>query len=281
VRWVDWDDLVLGIRGELWHQGKPVDPPVRALVRSRVFTRADDLSIVFDGLRILEAFGVQVINDADAIQRAHNKVLACAVLDEAGVRVPPTRLVRTVTEIGQCLLDWDDVVLKPVSGHSMVGLTRLLREPEDGSDTPPGVTVFQEVQVWHLLRHHRALCAQHYVDHPGPELRVLVVDEDIVACNRRTPVFAELNASRSHRGYRTEQTECTDEIADVARTAVRSLGLRYSAVDIVEAGAGLVVLEAKPSISLWCDLDRRHLHTTPRGLGARIADLVCGEAMQA
>jgi tetrahydromethanopterin:alpha-L-glutamate ligase len=272
-QWLNWDDLTFGAGGALWHRGEPVPPPAAAVVRSRVFTRTTDLAILLDCLRLLERAGVRLINSAEAIASAHNKVSGVDVLAGAGVPVPATRLVRTIEEAGRCLLDWSEVVFKPVTGHATLGVLLMSLEPRDTDDTPPGISMFQEMQLWHMLRHHQALCAQEFVAHPGPELRVLYIDGEIVACNRRTLRIGEAGGDRGLGGQMTPAA-CTDEIVKVTVAAAEALGLAHAAVDILEAERGLVVLEANPMISRWREIDRLGLHLTEHGVGRRLAGLV-------
>ncbi|MEV0561420.1 hypothetical protein [Dactylosporangium sp. NPDC050588] len=277
-RWLNWDELSFGIGGQWWYRGAPVAPPAAAVVRSRVFTRATDLAVLLDSLRLMEGAGVRLINSADAIAAAHNKVRGADVLAAAGLDVPPTRLVRTIEEAGRCLLDWSEVVFKPLTGHATIGLARLSLEPRDTEDTPPGVSMYQEMQLWHMLRHHSALCAQEYVAHPGPELRVVVVDGDVVACNRRTLRITDTTGDRGLGGAQMTPAECTPGIARVATTAVAALRLSHAAVDILEAPRGLVVVEVNPMISRWIEMDRLGLHSTEHGVGPRLADAVAAQA---
>ncbi|MFH8349576.1 RimK family alpha-L-glutamate ligase [Streptomyces sp. NPDC018045] len=271
------DESRLGFAAEplgLWYEGRPLPLPAVVLVRSRAYTRAADCYQVFDCLRMLEAAGTTVLNTPDAIQRAHNKLLACALLARAGVPVPPTRAIRTVEEAGACLRRWRDVVFKPALSHSKVGLVRThLLEPQ-APDTPSGVSPHQEIQLWHLLREHRTLCAQPYIAHDDEELRVLVINGAVVSCTARTTLFTDLDGQASHIGYEVSAADLTPALAEVTTAATRAFGLHHAAVDLLNGPKGPVVLEVNPVISMWRDLDAAGLHLSPKGVGAAVAGMV-------
>jgi glutathione synthase/RimK-type ligase-like ATP-grasp enzyme len=281
TRWCAWPDLQPGIGGQPMRLGAETIPvPRLALVRSRAYTRALEPNLVFDGLRMLEASGVKVINSPDAIQRAHNKVLACALLAAGRVPIPPTRAVATVKEAGACLLDWQDVVFKPAMSHSKVGLARAELMERSAPDTPAGLTAHQEVQVWHLLREHRLLCAQQFVPHHDGELRVLVLNDRVVSSTRRKTLFSTIDGHVSHTGYVVDPAPEAPEALEIAQRAVRLLGVQHAAVDMLHGQDSLVVLEVNPVISMWRDLDERGLHNTSEGIAAAMADMVLAELAQ-
>lgn len=274
-RWCDWEQLSIGVGDNpLLVEGKPVGVPRVVLARSRIFTRTSQPHIVFDLLQVLQLAGSTVINSPESIQRSHNKLVAAAFLDKAGIAVPPTRAVSSVVEAGACLINWHDVVFKPALGHAKVGLMHASLATPQTPDTPPGVDHYQEIQLWHLLRSHGILCAQPFIPHGNIGLRLLVIDTRVISCNLRRNLFSNLEGQASLVGYETEPTACTAEIENLAVTATSVLGLRHSSVDIVRGPDGPVVLEVNPMISAWCDLDRRGLHMTEKGIGSAMADML-------
>jgi glutathione synthase/RimK-type ligase-like ATP-grasp enzyme len=275
VRRLDWPQLSFHLDvGLVDGDGEPVGVAV-ALVRSRVYTRADDPSGVFDRLELLEGSGVRVVNNARSIRAAHNKVLSAAVLDRAGVPVPPTRLVGTLPQAARRLADWPETIFKPVHRHAGIGHLRMRRMAAlESPGLPAALAPHQEIALWHLLRQHGEFCAQRVV--PGRDVRIMVVRDEIVACYLR----CELGPEPDPGGYEVDVVECTAELAAAALTACRVLGLDHAAVDLVRGGTAardggrFAMVEVNPSISFWSHLAKPGLYLIEHGIGAAYAAMV-------
>ncbi|MCA9054528.1 MAG: ATP-grasp domain-containing protein, partial [Planctomycetaceae bacterium] len=127
-----------------------------------------------DVLARLEAAGVTVLNPPRAIEHAVDKYLATARLAAAGLPVPETM----VCETAESALDaferlGGDVVVKPVFGAEGRGIVRV-------SDPDIAVRVFRTLE-----RIQAVLYLQRFVVHPGYDLRILVLDGNVLGGMRR------------------------------------------------------------------------------------------------
>jgi ribosomal protein S6--L-glutamate ligase len=83
----------------------------------------------------------------------------------------------------------------------------------------------------------------------GRDLRVLVVGSRVVAAmERRAP--PDDFRSNVHRGGRTEKTLLSPELARLAESAARVLGVGVAGVDLIESRSGPLVLEVNSSPGL-------------------------------
>ncbi|MGW6929018.1 ATP-grasp domain-containing protein [Lentzea sp. NPDC054927] len=259
----------------LLHQGAPLDAKV-VLVRSRFFSRISEVASVFDSLALLENAGVAVVNNPGGIQKSHNKVLSVDILRRAGLRVPDTRLIRTLEQGADCLRTWTDVVVKPVHGIASTDNVLLRDIPEMRSpDTPGELSLGHEIQLSYLLRVHESMCAQRYVPNTGRDVRVMYIDGRVVSAYRRKTFHAPPTEQTRKNPQHVEAVEVTPELEKTVVTAATTLNLAHACVDFVEGHDGeLTIVEVNPTISLWRHVDDEGMHLTEHGVGAAFADML-------
>ena len=277
AEWLDWAWLsIQASPNRLLLNGRPIEPPAVAVVRSRIWTRhtAGELALLFDWLDALAELGTRLVNEAGAVRTAKNKVLAAFRLCAAGLPVPSARVAHELVDLGRALDDWDEIVVKPTHGHSAVDMVRFPRQQSRDPDVPGGLTSLQEIISWHLLRQYGALCAQEYVPNPGRDVRVIVVGEDVVSANYRIALAPTGEVKNVLHGYREEPAEFTAELDHVARESCRVLGLDCAAIDMLEGRDGLTVVEVNPTVASWSDIDAAGLHRTSHGVGEAFARMV-------
>jgi tetrahydromethanopterin:alpha-L-glutamate ligase len=280
--YVDWDRLSFSAEGPaMLLDGAPFTPAI-GLVRSRLFTRVADVAMIFDTLALIESAGTTLINSPVAVQRAHNKVLSVALLGRAGLPVPATRLVRTVEEAADCLRQWRSVVIKPVHGHASVGNALLRDDPRlHSTDTPGGLAHAHEIQLAYLLRVHGAVCAQRYVDGTVHDVRVMVIQDRIVACYRRKALHGPTDPATADNPQAIEVVHCTPEFTATVLGACNTLGLAHASVDFVENDKHeRFIVEVNPVISFWRHLCEPRFHLVPGGVPEAMADML-GAALPA
>lgn len=190
-------------------------------------------------------------------------------LADAGVPVPETRTVRSVADIENVFATWHDVIIKPIYGHASVDVTRLRNSTPGGATSLP---VRESILVWHLLDHHRILCAQRFVENPGRDLRVLVIGGAIVGCYYHIATSPDGTVRDTLHPFRWATVELTDAVALIVRKAVDALGLDLASIDIVEGADGPVVIEVNPSISRWQSIERGEHDLTPSGITSAHGD---------
>ncbi|MEZ6067804.1 MAG: RimK family alpha-L-glutamate ligase [Planctomycetaceae bacterium] len=178
-----------------------------------------------DILSRLEAEGVAIVNSPRAIEHAVDKYLATAKLASAGLPVPETSVCESAE---QAMFELErlggDVVVKPVFGAEGRGIVRV-------SDPYIGLRVFRTLE-----RVDAVLYLQRFIDHPGYDLRVLVLDDQPLGAMRRYAT----NGFRTNVACqgRAVAVEPTDEEVRLAIEATRVIGARIAGIDLLRDAEG-------------------------------------------
>lgn len=183
-----------------------------------------------DALVRLHALGKIVLNPPKAVECAVDKYLTTARLAEAGLPVPETVVCETATaamEVFERL--GGDVVVKPIFGSEGRGIVRV-------SDPDLALRTFRTIE-----RTQSVLYLQRFVDHPGCDLRVMVLDGQILGGMRRCcPDDFRVNVSRSGHA---ESVPLTPEQQDWALRAAAAVGAPLAGIDLLydRKGQGYVI----------------------------------------
>ncbi len=178
-----------------------------------------------DVLARLEAEGVTILNPPRAIEHAVDKYLATARLAAAGLPVPETRVCESAET---ALLAFEqlggDVVVKPVFGAEGRGIVRV-------SDPEIALRVFRTLE-----RIQAVLYLQRFVQHPGYDLRVLVLDgRPLGGMRRHAERGFKTNIACQGRGEACVPTEAEVELA---LRATRTIGAVFAGVDLLTGPQG-------------------------------------------
>ncbi len=183
-----------------------------------------------DVLARLEASGVVVLNSPKSVECAVDKYLTTAKLEEAGLPVPATVVCENSDD---ALVAFErlggDVVVKPIFGSEGRGILRV-------SDPDLALRTFRTLE-----RLDAVLYLQRFVDHPGCDIRVLVLDGRVLGGMRRvSDDDFRTNVSREGRG---EAHTVTDTEAEWALRAAAATGARFAGIDILydRDGNGFVI----------------------------------------
>lgn len=178
-----------------------------------------------DVLVQLQARGVVVLNPPKSIECAVDKYLTTARLAAAGLPVPETVVCETAAnamEVFEVL--GRDVVVKPVFGSEGRGIVRV-------SDPDLALRTFRTIE-----RTQSILYLQRYVDHPGCDMRVMVLNGRVLGgMERCCPDDFRVNVSRSGRA---RQIELTAEQADWAVRAAAAVGTTVAGIDLLSDRQG-------------------------------------------
>lgn len=179
------------------------------------------------------ATGVAVVNSADAIDRARDKLQAHQLLAAAGVPFPRTVLARQPSDVARMvrLVGGPPVILKLVSGTHGKGvmLGRDLEEIQASLET-----------VWAL---NQTLLIQELVrDSVGEDIRVLVVGGRAIGAMRRVAKLGSFRAN-VHQGAEVSEFPLDDELEWLALRATETMALDVAGVDLVRGAAGYSVIE--------------------------------------
>ena len=187
-----------------------------------------------DALHRLEALGVPVLNPPRAVEAAVDKYLALAMLDQAGLPVPPTWVGESAAEaLGAFERLGGDVVVKPLFGSEGRGLVRV-------SDRELARRVFQTLE-----RLGAVLYVQRLVRNPGHDLRAFVLGGRVLGAIRRHAPSDDWRTNVAVGG-RPEACRLDPEAERLALRAARAVGAGMAGIDLVpdlDRDGGLVVLE--------------------------------------
>ncbi len=174
-----------------------------------------------DALHRLAALGVPVLNPPRAVEAAVDKYLTLALVEEAGLPVPPTWTGQSANE---ALAAFDvlggDVVVKPLFGSEGRGLLRI-------GDKELAWRTFHALE-----RLGSILYLQRVVRHPGHDLRVFVLRGSVLGAMRRHASAGEWRANVS-LGGRAESCRLDPEAERLALAAARAVGAEIAGVDLI------------------------------------------------
>lgn len=171
-------------------------------------------------LQQLERAGVQVFNSPRAIECAVDKYLTTARLMQVGLPVPETFVCESAeTALAAFETLGGDVVVKPIFGSEGRGILRV-------SDPDLALRVFRTLE-----RIQAVLYLQKFILHDGSDVRVMVLDGQIVGGMKRTnPHDFRTNVSRSATAA---PVELTAEQVDWALRAASAVGARIAGIDLL------------------------------------------------
>lgn len=239
VRLVDYTrcSLLLGKAGmEISLDGQRLDLPHGIIPRIGATLTQQGAALIrhFEGMR------VPTTTHSEGLLKARDKLHSLQLLALQGVPVPSS-----IFADGEADIAWiaDQVggfpcIVKPLeSTHGM------------------GVRLVESVEA--LKRHlHGAfpfdqpLLVQEFIaESRGEDVRVFIVDGEVVGCMRRVARVGEFR-SNLHQGGMGYPAELTPAIEAVALQAARTLGLGVAGVDLLESARGPLVLEVNASPGL-------------------------------
>jgi ribosomal protein S6--L-glutamate ligase len=194
------------------------------------------------GLAVVNQFamrGIPLMNSAQAIAQARNKMRSLQLLSANGIDIPATVMARHASDLKE--------MVNLVGGVPV--LVKLLQGQEKH-----GVMVCESLQSLEaaleaILGLGHNLIVQQYVKKTGQDVRVFVVgDEAIVGVRRRARVGRL--ARTLTRGARLERIELTDAQRSAAVRATKVMGLEVAAVDLLDVKGAPKVFEVNSSPGL-------------------------------
>jgi ribosomal protein S6--L-glutamate ligase len=212
------------------------DPPVDLQKADAIIVRTmppgtlEQVVFRMNLLARLEHAGVQIMNPPRAIECAVDKYLTTARLVDAGLPTPPTIVCEDSDSALQAFAELGgDIVVKPIFGAEGRGILRV-------SDPDLALRTFRTLE-----RLGAILYLQKFVPHEGYDLRVMVLDGEVLASmRRRSPHDFRTNVSREAQ---PEPAEIHPRERDWALRAAAAVGTRIAGVDILydRSGTGYVI----------------------------------------
>ncbi len=193
-------------------------------------------------LKIMEDMGVMLINPLQSFLKSRSKLEITYELARKGISIPYTVCTEDLYYAYVESKKIEDFVIKPILGSRGFGITRL-NDPDIG---------FQIMKT--LLGYRKPIYMQEYINKPGRDIRILVIDGQIFGCMYRIAPDGswKTNIAQGGKGILCEDRK---EAEELAIKATEALGLIYAGVDIAEKDGSLVVLEVNGSPD-WRELSQ-------------------------
>lgn len=165
--------------------------------------------------------GCDVITPSLAVDTVRDKARGAAILAECGVPTPETLVAADVRAFAGLDPSWFPLVLKPHLG-----------------DNARGVTVVASAADLRRLEWRDGLVlAQRWIDAGGWDVKVYVCGDAVWAVRRPSPLTAP------RRDDVAVPVAVTPELGAIARACRDAFGLPLCGIDVVESGAGPLVVD--------------------------------------
>ena len=212
------------------------------LVRTMPPGSLEQVVFRMDVLDSLARQGIPVINPPAAIEAAVDKYRTLSRLQETGLRVPRTIVCQTLEEAMKAFTELgEDVVIKPIFGGEGRGISRL-------ADRDLAMHAFKL-----LLQLKSVIYLQQFIPHHGYDIRVLVIDDQLLAIRRCSENDWRTNIGR---GARAEPVSLDPALGELARRAMASVGALVAGVDILPGCDGKNYLLEVNGVPGWKALAR-------------------------
>ena len=191
-------------------------------------------------IRHFESMGVATVLTSDALLKARDKLSCLQILSHHGIPVPQTLLIKNYSQLSLMhnkIADFPKII-KLMSGTHGLGVLK--------ADDPKMLESLLE--AFYGMK-QKVLLQEFVKESAGTDVRVFIVDDEIVASMERRAKSGEFR-SNLHRGGKASVTQISAEESDVARQAVKVLGLRVAGVDMLRSEKGPLVLEVNASPGL-------------------------------
>ena len=207
------------------------------LVRTMPPGSLEQVVFRMDVLDTLARQGIPVVNPPAAIEAAVDKYRTLSRLQETGLRVPRTIVCQTLEEAMDAFTELgEDVVIKPIFGGEGRGISRL-------ADRDLAMHAFKL-----LLQLKAVVYLQQFIPHHGYDIRVLVMDDQMLAIRRCSENDWRTNIGR---GGQAEPFSLDPALEQLARRAVASVGALVAGVDILPGQDGMYYLLEVNGVPGW------------------------------
>ncbi len=191
------------------------------------------------GLAVVNQFamrGATLLNSAQAIAQARNKMRCLQLLSAQGIDIPATVMARDAADLKD--------MVKLVGGVPV--LVKLLQGQEKHGMMVCETLQSLEAALEAILGLGHNLIVQQYVRKSGQDIRVFVVGGEAVAAVRRNARTGRLSRTLI-RGARLEKMELNAAQRRAAVESARLVGLEVAAVDLLDVQGGPKVFEVNSS----------------------------------
>jgi RimK family alpha-L-glutamate ligase len=192
-----------------------------------------------DLLSCLMERGVPVINSPRALECAVDKYLTTQKLSLAGLPVPDT-IVCENSETAMLAFEslGGDIVIKPIFGAEGRGIMRV-------SDPELALRAFRTLE-----RLGAVIYAQRFLNGPGFDLRLLLLDGELLGAMKRIPRPGDFRANISQAGTGVPH-EATEHELQLAQQAASVTGCRFAGIDLMYQADGQPVIIEVNAVPGW------------------------------
>lgn len=175
-------------------------------------------------LKHLERLHVPVINNSVAIEDVKDKLHTTQILNQSGIPVPKTMLVRFPVNI--------DIVEQQIGIPCVVKV--LVGSNGDGITLIKTKDALKELMDFIVTLNSKAnIIIQEYIDKaPGQDIRVIVVGNEVVGAMKRTSKEGDFRANIG-RGGTGEKFNVDQKLIEISLSAAKACGLEIAGVDLL------------------------------------------------
>ncbi|MFB0558295.1 MAG: RimK family alpha-L-glutamate ligase [Candidatus Bathyarchaeia archaeon] len=186
-------------------------------------------------IKQFEMLNVPTTLSSHALVTCRNKFLALQILSARGLPVPPTWLIASRIERDFVAEEIPyPIVLKLLSGTQGVGVMRVA----DRMDSIPIIDALYELD--------QIICIQKFLKNPGEDIRVFIVDGQVLAAMKRIAPPGEWRCN-FHTGAKVEAYKLNTEEEEITIQAAKALDACIAGVDIIQAKDGPYLIEVNVS----------------------------------
>lgn len=186
-------------------------------------------------VRQFERMGVNVFNNSDTLERVRDKLHAHQILAEEGLPTPDTMLAKfpVNVELVEETLGFP-VIVKTLHGALGSGVFLI----ENAKSFEDLLNLVNETQPNMLLIFQKFIASS-----KGRDLRVLVVEGQVIAAMQRTAKNGDFKANYSQGGS-ISKFDIDKEAAKIAIQTAKVLGIQVAGVDLLFTEDGYTICEA-------------------------------------
>lgn len=189
----------------------------------------EEIIFRLDVLHGLERKGLLIINPPRAIEISADKYRSLMLMEEQGIKVPPTIATEDAEAAMQAFQELGgDVVIKPIFGSRGMGIGRV-NDPDTAW------------RIFHALSYTRhVLYIQKFIPHGTRDIRLFVIGDRVIAAMYRESDSWKTNIDR---GARPVPFKPSEELEELAIKVSKTIGCKIAGVDVMESQEGYVVNE--------------------------------------
>lgn len=200
-------------------------------------------SVTFYGTAVVRQFEMMKIFstvESQALVRSRDKLRSLQVLSRAGLGMPKTVFSNYTKDVAEVIkyVGGAPLVIKLLEGTQGLGV--VLAETKNAAESV--------LEAFNGL-HARVIVQEYIKESKGADIRVFIVDGNVVGAMKRQAKEGEFR-SNLHRGGSANIIQLTDEEENAALKAAKSLGLGICGVDMLQSARGPLILEVNSSPGL-------------------------------